>query len=97
MGIFDTIVESISGGKKIYRSQIEKIPGSRFARSVKIKIGDEAKRLDRENLRDKLSDMVAGGVSLKQLEKKLKKAGLEGEQYERRKEIIEIIKNNLDK
>jgi len=92
MGIFDAIIDSISGGKKIYKSQIENMPGSRFSRAVKIKIGDEVKLLDKEKLRDALARMAAGGISLGQFEKKLKKAGLEGAQHERRKEILNILK-----
>jgi len=92
MGVFDIIINSISGGGKIYKSQIENIPGSRFNRAVKLKAGDKVELLEEEKLRDALAGMAAGGVSLEQFENKLKKAGLEGPQYKRRKEILNILK-----
>ncbi|RLC38772.1 hypothetical protein DRH27_01435 [Candidatus Falkowbacteria bacterium] len=92
MGIFDTIVGSITGGKKIYKSQIQDVPGSRFYRSVRLNVKDKVEQLEGEELRDLLAGMVAGGISLTNMEKKLKKAGLEGAQYERRKEILNILK-----
>ena len=82
--------------KKVYRSTIEKIPGAVFSREVKIKIGENEKRLVGEDLRDELARMAGGGISLTSLEEKLKKIGLKDNQYEQRKDIMRIIKNNLN-
>lgn len=92
MSILDLIFGT---GKKVYRSTIEGISGAVFRREVKIKISGQEKKLVGEALRDELARMAGGGISLTSLEEKLKKLGLKDKQYERRREIMRIIKNNL--
>ncbi len=92
MSFFDIILGSFGSGPKIYRSAILRIPGSRFNRQVRLKVGDNEQSLVGESLRDYLAGLAGGGISFTSMEEKLKKAGLKDKQYERRKEIMTILR-----
>ena len=88
---------SFSPGKKIYRSAIENIPGHKFGRQVKMKTAAGECFLFGESLRDAIAALADNGVSLTTLEERLKKAGVGGDQYERRREIMRVIREEMDK
>lgn len=92
MSLLDIIFGS---GPKIYRSAILRIPGHRFNRQVRIKVGDDERSLAGVGLRDYLAGLAGGGISFTSMEEKLKKAGLKDKQYERRKEIMTILREEV--
>lgn len=89
MSLLDLIFGS---SKKIYASQIEKIPASRFNRQVSLLVDGQKQILSDVKLKGFLLSLAQGGISITSLEEKLKKAGAVNNQLARRKEIIEIIK-----
>jgi len=92
MSLIDFIFGSFSAGPKIYRSAVLRIPGHRFNRQVRIKIGDNEQSLVGESLRDYLAGLASNGISFTSMEEKLKKAGLKDKQHERRKEIMTVLR-----
>ena len=91
MGIFDLILGNFSPAPKIYRSDIQAIPGNRFPRKVRVKIGDQQIYLEGVGLRDWLARLAQNGITKTSMEKKLRTAGLAESQYARRKEIMAIL------
>jgi len=93
MGLLDLL--GFGGGnisnKTIYRDNIINIPGNRFNREVRLSIDGKTLALSGEKLRDLLAGWAEGGITLSRLAQKLKSAGLDGAQYERRREIIKIL------
>lgn len=94
MSIFDLIFGT---GKKAYSSTIEKIPASTFARQVRLTINGEKKYYSEVKLKNLLINLTRGGKTLTKLEEELKEMGAKNDQINRRKEIIEIIKAELEK
>lgn len=92
MSFFDIILGSFGSGPKIYRSAVLRIPGSRFNRQVRLKVGGDERSLVGESLRNYLAGLAGGGISFTSMEEKLKTAGLKGKQYERRKEIMATLR-----
>ena len=92
MSLIDIIFSSFGSGPKIYRSAVLRIPGSRFNRQVRLKVGDSEQSLVGESLRDYLAGLAGGGISFTSMDEKLKTAGLKDKQYARRKEIITILR-----
>lgn len=95
MSWINAIFNVIGGGPKVYRSTIEKIPGNRFSRQVSLDIKGQKTVLVDYRLRDYLARLAGGGITLTSLEKKLKDLGLKDSQYQRRKEIMGIIKGEV--
>ncbi len=94
MGLFDLI---FSSSPKIYSAGIEKIPVSLLAREYKFKIDGDNNYYSGEKLRTVLKSITAGGVSITKFEERLKEMGLKDEQYKKRKELINIVKENCIK
>lgn len=89
MSLLDLIFGS---SPKIYRSAILRIPGNRFNRQARLKVGDNEQSLVGESLRDYLAGLAGGGISFTSMEEKLRIAGLKDKQYARRKEIMTILR-----
>lgn len=94
MGWYDIISGffSTSSGK-VYRSQILNLPGSAFPRQVRLEINGQQQYLVGEKLRDFLAQLASNGITLTRLEEKLEDMGLVNKQYQRRKDIIQILKS----
>ena len=89
MSLFDLIFGT---SKKIYSSQIEKISASRFGRQVALTIDGQKQVLSDLKLKQVLLNLAHGGITISSLEEKLKKMGAINNQLNRRKEILEILK-----
>jgi hypothetical protein len=89
MSLFDLIFGS---GKKIYASQIRKIPSGVFGREVKLTVGTKTDIYKESKLRDVLERMAQNGITITKMEENLKSMGLKDSQYEKRKYLIDLIK-----
>jgi hypothetical protein len=104
MGLLNTLKEylylgSNEKGEKIYGETIKQMPLSLFEWQARVKIGGEVKDLSGEALRDFIAGLARNGVSLTQLDRRLKQAGLGDNQYALRQRILreveKIISNHL--
>lgn len=96
MSIFDLILNSFSPSTKIYSSKIKNLPGSRFNRQVIVQMGGKKLPLQGEKLRDYLAGLAQGGITYTSLEEKLKRAGLKDKQYNKRVEIMKVLKSTQE-
>ncbi len=89
MSLLDLIFGS---PKKIYASQIQKIPASVFNREVKLTVGGKTDVYKEFKLRDVLERMSHNGITITKMEENLKNMGLKDGQFEKRKYLIDLVK-----
>jgi hypothetical protein len=89
MSLLDLIFGS---GKKIYASQVRKIPAGVFNREVKLTVGGKIDVYKESKLRDVLERMSQNGITITKMEENLKNMGLKDSQYEKRKYLMDLIK-----
>jgi len=78
--------------KKIYAGDIKRMLRSSFPDRVKVTIDGEKRELRPQELKDMLRGMVKNGLSFDQIDKRLEKMGIRGDQWKRRGEIMNILK-----
>jgi len=78
---------------KLFKSNVNELSSNEFDREIKIMKDGEQITMKQNELKKYLADLFEGGRTLSSVEKKLIKDGLEGGQWERRKEIIKILEN----
>jgi hypothetical protein len=100
MGLFNALKEYLyfNGSNergRIYKETIRQIPLSFFKWQARVKIGGEVKDLSGEDLRDFIADLAHNGVSLAQLDYRLKQAGLRDGQYALRQRVLKMVEKNI--
>lgn len=94
MSLFDLIFGSSPRYPHVivYAQTIEKISALSLGREIRVVIDGEKQVLSGQEIKDMLERFVQGGLSLNLLEAKLKAIGLKGDQLEKRKWLMEKVK-----